>query len=214
MTKPRFAFKICLAARCVMLRVRVIIFKVGNMEITVIDKSEIVESKWGGGVTYQLFIAPDGASYAERRFDFRISTAVVELEESTFTRLPGVTRYLTPLGKNGFRLAINGCHPVKLAFGEVLRFSGEDDITCYGSGRDLNLMLKGCSGDMRCLYEGEETTVPKAEYIFVYAVDDQRAVLSDHEQTFACRLRAGDFARLEGVGRISSSGSLVLFLVY
>ena len=184
------------------------------MEITVIDRSSIVESKWGGGVTYQLYIAPDGASYAERRFDFRISTAVVELEESAFTPLPGVTRYLTPLGKNGFRLAINGAHPVELAFGEVLRFSGDDDITCYGSGQDLNLMLKGREGDMRCLYGGEETALPSAEFIFVYAVEDQLVTLTADEQSTVHPLRAGDFAKLSGKGSIKSSGRLVLFIVY
>ena len=36
-------------------------------------------SKWSGGSTTELFIWPKDASYAERRFNIRISTATVDV---------------------------------------------------------------------------------------------------------------------------------------
>lgn len=45
-------------------------------------------SRWSGGTTTELFIWPHGASYAERRFGIRISTATVDIAQSTFTKLP------------------------------------------------------------------------------------------------------------------------------
>ena len=42
-----------------------------------------------------------------------------------------------------------------LPHGNVLLFSGEEDILCRGSGRDLNLMLKGARGEMRILPKGD-----------------------------------------------------------
>ena len=52
-----------------------------------ISAQRFITSKWSGGSTTELFIWPKDASYAERRFNIRISTATVDVESSTFTRL-------------------------------------------------------------------------------------------------------------------------------
>lgn len=120
--------------------------------VEIIPASSFKTSYWSGGTTTELFIWPQGSSYAERRFKARISSAFVELSESVFTPLPGVKRFLTPLCR-GFSLTVNGKN-VELLHGGVLEFSGGDDVTCRGSGRDLNLMLKGCVGSMSIVSGG------------------------------------------------------------
>lgn len=183
-------------------------------EILFIEPERFKTSQWSGGVTTELFIRPEGASYAERRFDFRISTALVELERSEFTHLPGVKRFLTPLGEHGFTLVINGAESVKLNKGGVLCFDGADEVTCFGSGRDLNLMLKGKDGDMRFVEAGASVWVGKAEYVFVYAVDNAFVSLCDGQGSCSMALGAGGFARLAGSGCLNASGRLVLFTIY
>lgn len=86
-------------------------------------------SRWSGGTTTELFIWPYGASYAERRFGIRISTATVDIAESTFTKLPGVTRYIAPLG-DGFTLKIGQNEPEFIPHAAVKRFDGGEDVTC------------------------------------------------------------------------------------
>lgn len=179
-------------------------------EIRIIDSDTFKTSFWSGGSTTELFIWPEGASYAERRFSFRISSAEVELERSDFTALPGVERRLTPLCREGFRLEINGAEAIRLDFGSVLAFSGSDSVTCYGSGRDLNLMLKGERGDMLCVEAGAEFFVPHAGFVFLYAVEDLELTV---DGSLVC-INAGGFARLSGSGLIGTSGRLVLFAVY
>ena len=182
------------------------------------DPSARRVSKWSGGETTELFIWPEDASYSERRFQFRISTATVETECSTFTVLPGVHRFLTPLSPEGFTLVRNGAESRRLLPGEVLSFSGEDHITCFGSGRDLNLMLQGPRGEMRIVEAGGEFELPEAEFIFFYAAED--AVLawkgSDSlpEDQTAFSFAAGDFVRVTGGGTFETSGRTVLFIVY
>ena len=39
-------------------------------------------STWSGGQTTQLFLSPEGGSYPDRTFDFRLSTATVEVEKN------------------------------------------------------------------------------------------------------------------------------------
>lgn len=45
-------------------------------------------SRWSGGTTTELFIWPYGASYAERRFSIRISTATVDIADPRSPSFP------------------------------------------------------------------------------------------------------------------------------
>lgn len=117
------------------------------MKTELIPQERFRTFAWSGGETTELFILPDGASYAKRDFRARISSAAVSLERSVFTHLPGVTRYLSPL-ECDFRLRIDGNPPILLRRGEILRFDGGSSVECEGRGRDLNLMLKNCAGNL------------------------------------------------------------------
>jgi environmental stress-induced protein Ves len=139
------------------------------MNIRILDPASRRVTSWSGGKTTELFLYPFDGSYAERRFTARISSATVDLSESRFTQLPGVTRYLTPLSE-GFYLKRNG-HWSFLARGDVLEFSGEEDVLCRGSGRDLNLMLKGARGEMRVLPKGDHALTIHA-FLFLYCPEE------------------------------------------
>ncbi len=118
------------------------------MRILHLTESDYKTSTWSGGTTTELFIWPEGADYAKRVFSFRISSAVVELEESDFTPLTGVTRYITPL-TGGFTLTHPGKAPVVMGpLDAPYRFSGEEATHCVGCATDFNLMLKGAEGEM------------------------------------------------------------------
>ena len=144
------------------------------MDIRHLTQQDYKTSQWSGGTTTEVFIWPQGASYAAREFQCRISSATVELEESDFTPLPGVMRYIVPL-QGGFTLTHPGKSPVVMGpLTEPYRFSGEIATHCVGRATDFNLMLKGVDGKMdicretapiqpgiTCLYapEGCEVTI-------------------------------------------------------
>ena len=178
--------------------------------IKIIPESDFRTTEWSGGTTTELFIWPEDGSYAERRFAVRISTALVELEESKFTPLPGVKRFITPLCP-GFLLTVNGAEK-ELPYGEVLGFSGGDEVTCVGSGRDLNLMLKGAEGDMR-IVKGAFTVEDRGR-AFIFSDAQQSIGFCDGERS-ACTsafLPARSFAAIEP-GSYFSESSAVLFLL-
>ena len=109
---------------------------------------EYTTSTWSGGTTTQLLIWPENGDYGRREFQVRISSATVELEESDFTPLYGVERYITPLS-GGFTLTHPGKMPISMAPLETpYRFSGEESTHCVGKATDFNLMLKGVAGEM------------------------------------------------------------------
>ena len=145
------------------------------MNILHLKQADFATSRWSGGTTTELLIWPEGASYASREFAVRISSAVVELAESDFTPLPGVTRYITPLS-GGFTLTHPGKAPVVMGpLAAPYRFSGEESTHCVGTATDFNLMLKDTAGEMR-LAAGKTPVCPGLNAFFApgnrrFAVD-------------------------------------------
>lgn len=118
------------------------------MEFKIIRQGEHKTTNWSGGTTTELFIYPEGSVYSEGNFLWRLSTAKVEMEESVFTRLPGVSRVLMVLeGKLG--LEHEGHHKAVLNEFEQDSFMGDWTTRGFGRVRDFNLMMKrNCSGGL------------------------------------------------------------------
>lgn len=102
---------------------------------------DFVTTTWSGGKTTQLAIAPDGASYAERAFLWRISSATVELEASDFTPLPDYDRLITTL-QGEIDLSHDDAAWLHLRPYEVHRFDGGAATRSRGRCTDFNLMLR------------------------------------------------------------------------
>lgn len=109
------------------------------MEFFIRSESDFSESNWSGGSTKQLYIFPEDASFADRNFQFRISTAKVEIPESTFTSLPGFGRKLMILEGE---IVINhqNHHSKKVTPFEVDSFSGDWTTTAVGTCVDFNVI--------------------------------------------------------------------------
>ncbi|ATP41663.1 hypothetical protein CSE16_17385 [Solibacillus sp. R5-41] len=126
--------------------------------IQLIRKNEQTTNKWSGGFTTQLAIYPENADYLERNFKWRISSAIVELEESIFTPLPGINRLIMVIDGE-LTLEHEGHHHVHLKPYEQDRFNGGWTTRSFGKVRDFNLMLsEGCNGYL------EAITVEKGGY--------------------------------------------------
>ena len=111
------------------------------VDIKIITKEQQQTSAWAGGTTTQIAIYPEDSSYAERDFLWRLSSAVVELEESNFTRLPGFDRHLMVL-EGELKLEHKEHLSVTIMQYEQDSFKGCWDTVSYGRARDFNLMLK------------------------------------------------------------------------
>ncbi|MBO7184929.1 MAG: HutD family protein [Oscillospiraceae bacterium] len=155
------------------------------MKIIHLSAPDFRTSTWSGGTTTELFLYPADGSYAQRNFQLRISSATVDLEESDFTPLPGVMRYITPL-QGSFTLTHPGSVPVVMdALAAPYRFSGETPTHCVGKATDFNLMLKNCDGRMQ-LHRGSAPIA--AGFNAFYPTADTRFTLDG----VAYEMKAGD----------------------
>lgn len=118
--------------------------------------SDVRSTRWSGGTTTQLAIAPEGADYGRRDFLWRVSSAVVELEESDFTPLPDYRRLIATL-EGEISLRHNGGESLRLRPFAVHAFDGADATRCVGRCRDFNLMLRkgAAEGEMEALILGD-----------------------------------------------------------
>jgi environmental stress-induced protein Ves len=105
-------------------------------------KASLTTNKWAGGTTTQLAIFPNDAEYIKFNFDFRISYATVEIPESTFTFMPGVTRHLTIL-KGVLNINHIDKYEKQLSKFDTDVFNGEWPTAAKGQVTDFNLMTRG-----------------------------------------------------------------------
>lgn len=119
--------------------------------IKIIRKSELVTNHWSGGTTTQLMIYPEDASYSERNFKWRISSAKVMDEESLFTILPGISRAIMII-QGEIVLEHEGRGGVALKPFEEHRFMGDWKTKSFGKVTDFNLMMsRDCSGRLEAM---------------------------------------------------------------
>ena len=122
------------------------------MKLRIIKKEQQVESNWSGGKTRQLAIFPESASYLDRDFIWRLSTADSDREESSFSRLEGYDRILMVL-EGDVVLAHGDERTAHLAALEQDRFDGGVKTRCFGQlKKDYNLiMARGCAGSLEVM---------------------------------------------------------------
>ena len=112
------------------------------MKISILSSQHFLTSQWSGGSSTQLYIFPFHASYTKRNFDLRISTARVEVAESTFTALPGINRKLMILDGE-INITHEGQYSKNLKAFDVDCFNGDWKTTSIGTCTDFNVMTTG-----------------------------------------------------------------------
>ena len=137
----------------------------------IVRKEQLTVARWSGGTTTQLAIWPPEGDYARRSFTWRVSSARVEDEESTFTSLPGVERCLMIL-EGTLRLCHEGHYETVLHPFEQDNFSGDWTTRSWGRVTDFNLMVKGGEGRVQVI----ELTSTTCEVPLMPVVEGWRCV--------------------------------------
>ncbi|WP_166924523.1 HutD family protein [Flavobacterium poyangense] len=152
------------------------------MNIHLLPKENSTASIWSSGLTYEYMIYPKTASYSDRDFVFRISSATIEQEPSAFTKFKGYHRYLVMLD-NLLDIEVNKENKVYKKH-EIMEFSSDDEVTSYTKGMDFNWMvsekirnhkLKLANGDQDC----------NAQIVFLFSLDT--TVLKINEKPYALK---------------------------
>jgi len=170
------------------------------VRIRLIRKEDQPTGTWAGGTTTQLAIGPEGADYASRCFEWRISSARVDLDASDFTPLPGFRRILMVLEGN-VHLTHEGVREIHLAPFEQDVFEGAWRTRSHGRCVDFNLMTaEGWTGSVAalCSPDGEtrvDTPLLGAAEAFYCLQDGTEAAIGGG--SWSDTLKRGDFLLIE-----------------
>lgn len=136
-----------------------------------VNKKSFKISTWNGGTTKELYIFPENSLYKERNFNFRLSIATTEKEESTFTLLPGINRFLSILEGELF-LEHENKYSKKLLPFEIENFDGSWITKSKGKVTDFNLMLKNCSGNLEFkeFLKFDTIKIKNKKFIAIYCI--------------------------------------------
>ena len=168
------------------------------MKQDIFRKKDLKTSLWSGGTTTQLAIYPSDAEYKKQNFIFRISTALVTTEKSTFTELPGIFRLLMVLDGE---LEIN--HKDKysktLKKFDVDKFSGDWDTNSSGKIKDFNLMTTG-------------TTTAALKSMILGKIEEREISLFNNFNIIAYYAYKGDFTIVANNKKNTiNEGDIILF---
>lgn len=129
---------------------------------------------WSGGKTIQLFIYPENASYADRNFGFRISSASVESPASDFTPLPDYNRILMLLD-GAIELIHENHYQKNLKAFDQDHFHGSWVSRSKGTCIDFNIIFNSTfEAQCECIQAEKGKTVDLAiasKFVFLYLWD-------------------------------------------
>ena len=140
--------------------------------INLLRANDFQVSDWSGGKTKQLYLSPPTGHYGKREFDYRLSTATVELAESQFSDLSGFHRILMSLDHTLHLHNASRQEETVLAPFTPYFFEGSDSITSRGTCTDFNLIYSDhYQGQMLAISNREEPSRDD-EIQFIYALSD------------------------------------------
>ena len=140
--------------------------------VTLLKSNDFQVSDWSGGKTKQLYLFPPTGHYGKRDFDYRLSTATVELAESQFSDLSGFHRILMSLDHTLHLHNASRQEETVLAPFTPYFFEGSDSITSRGTCTDFNLIYSDhYQGQMLAISDGQELSQDEAIQ-FIYALSD------------------------------------------
>lgn len=111
------------------------------MKISVKKEKDCKVVNWANGTSTELFVFPADGNFQTRDFTFRISTATVEAEETTFSDFSSLTRILMILEGN-ITLIHEGRYAKELKPFDQDTFDGSWPTKSKGKVRDFNVMFK------------------------------------------------------------------------
>ncbi len=131
------------------------------MSFSIVTKLNQQETQWSGGTTTQLYIYPEEATYQERNFLFRISSATVKISESIFTKLSGISRVIMILDGE-LKLVHENKYSKLLKKFDTDTFEGDWNTKGFGMVTDFNLMTSGnATGSLQQLILQPQESVSK-----------------------------------------------------
>lgn len=165
------------------------------MKYEIIRSKQYLVNTWAHGETTQMVIFPPDGDYSKRAFTWRVSSATVTSEQSSFTPLFGIKRWIMPFDNELLLKHSNNGKPlyqISLKPYETHCFRGDWETESVGMARDFNLMFKEDAYGLMKSLQMLEHEKKRLGVSFPEAFDE-RIPLVSNQWTLGLYSREGDF---------------------
>lgn len=175
-----------------------------EMKSEIVRENNKIRSVWSGGTTTQLYIYPSDSLYADRDFDLRISSAVIEVEESDFTPLKGYSRIIMVL-EGELEIIHKNQYSKFLNRFDTDSFSGDWETSSKGKVIDFNLMMgEKVSGTMKAIVLIDSLPIRKTifeseNFVAYYVVSGE---LNFESESIHSIVETGEMIVLKSIGEM------------
>lgn len=180
------------------------------MSFSIIRADKFNTINWSGGISTQLYIYPENADYKQKNFNFRLSTAKVEVEKSKFTPLVGISRKIMILDGE-IEISHKDQYTKTLKKFDIDEFEGNWETSSVGTCIDFNLMTRGnTKGELSSMsliknQTSEYSIIKKKAKTFIYLysgkirfnIDSEDHMLS-HGELLIINKPESDILKLNG----------------
>lgn len=151
------------------------------MMMEIIRQENYKVTEWKGGITREILILPQGSSLAERNFDLRISSAVIESSESTFSDFTGYRRCLLPV--DGDITLFRDSERISLKWNEPFFFDGSDKVrsTNTQGAIDFNVIYREGTNVKVSVVSGETVINTRSLIFALEALQMGKATLQPYD---------------------------------
>lgn len=175
-----------------------------EMKSEIVRENNKIRSVWSGGTTTQLYIYPSDSLYTDRDFDLRISSAVIEVEESDFTPLKGYSRIIMVL-EGELEIIHKNQYSKFLNRFDTDSFSGDWETSSKGKVIDFNLMMgEKVSGTMKAIVLIDSLPIRKTifeseNFVAYYVVSGE---LNFESESIHSIVETGEMIVLKSIGEM------------
>lgn len=175
-----------------------------EMKSEIVRENNKIRSVWSGGTKTQLYIYPSDSLYADRDFDLRISSAVIEVEESDFTPLKGYSRIIMVL-EGELEIIHKNQYSKFLNRFDTDSFSGDWETSSKGKVIDFNLMMgEKVSGTMKAIVLIDSLPIRKTifeseNFVAYYVVSGE---LNFESESIHSIVETGEMIVLKSIGEM------------
>ncbi|MBF0780100.1 MULTISPECIES: HutD family protein [unclassified Granulicatella] len=140
-----------------------------KQDIQYLSKENYKVTHWSGGKTTEICLSPADGHYQVGGFDYRVSSATIELNETVFTKLAGYQRIIMSL-TNQIDLYHGQKHVILQPFTPYY-FSGAIETKSVGKCIDFNLIYTpNFHGKMTVYNSGDYIQFIQNRHYIIYAV--------------------------------------------
>lgn len=170
-------------------------------KIFILNETDFKTTNWSGGKTTEIFIYPHLSELSKRNFDYRISSAKVEVDKSEFSDFTGYNRILMILDGKVTLKHVEGNETREIVLEPFKTHHFRGGIKTFSEGKciDFNLIYKDAFEAKMIAIGDENILLKEKETNIIYALNDLDLIVKSESKDIPISIREKEACVLKNI---------------